>query len=384
MRIVYAYNPSRMGGGSNNGTRATIELARRNGCEVEVFSRDSKQLPPGWRGRLAGGARLVYPREPVRAFSELLDRFKPDVVHAYELFPLVSPWILPQCSRRGIPVVMNCDDYRLTCPVMTHLREGKLCTECADHGEYRSVVRNCRQNVAESVTYALYNTMTRKLRLFADHVTRFVVLSEFTRRWFIEHAGIGGERISVVSPVIPVPETAADPGLGSYAAFAGRFVPEKGIPVLLEASRRSGVPVRLCRDKNFFSTVSLPEGVQVTIAQDRAELDQFYRKARMFILPSTWFETFGMVGAESMAHGIPVIASRLGAMASLVRDGVDGLLFEAGNAGELAEKMRRLWDDADLCRQLGRAAHENASAHWGPAAHWKRLVQVYAEVRAGA
>lgn len=379
MKVLYAYNPSRMGGGSNNGTRATIDLARRSGCEVEVFTRDSKDLPAGWRGRLQGGSRLVYPREPVRAFAKLLDQFRPDVVHIYEVFPLVSPWILPQCSGRSIPTVMNCDDYRLTCPVMTHLREGKVCTECVNGREHRSILHDCRHNLAESAVYALYNAMVRKLRLFEDHVSRFVVLSEFTRNWFIEHAGIAPARITVVPPVIALPESAADPANGSFAAFAGRFVPEKGIDVLLEAARVSGVPVRLCRDQNFFPTIQVPSDVQVTIAHNRSELDNFYRSARMFVLPSTWFETFGIVGAEAMAHGIPVIASRLGAMASLVRDETDGLLFEPGNSRDLAEKMRRLWDDRALCQQMGRAAYEKAT-HWGAAAHWKRLAEMYSEI----
>ena len=377
MRLLYAYNPSRMGGGSNNGTRATIELARRNGCETEVFTRDSKDLPAGWTRRLRAGASAIYPRQTVRDFARTLDRFRPDVVHVYELFPLVSPWILPECSRRGIPVVMNCDDYRLTCPVMTHLRAGQLCTECSDGREYRCILRNCRQNLAESVTYASYSMTVRKLRLFAEHVSRFVVLSEFTRAWFIEHAGISADRITVVPPIIAMPDSAADPAEGTYAAFAGRFVPEKGIDILLQAARLSGVPVRLCRDKSFFPTITLPADVPVTIAHDRSQLDLFYRGARMFILPSTWFETFGIVGAESMAHGIPVIASRLGAMTSLVRHEIDGLLVEPGNVEVLANQMRRLWDDPALCRELGTAAHLRAAQNWDAAAHWKQLTAVY-------
>lgn len=380
MRLLYAYNPSRMGGGSNNGTRATIELARRNGCETEVFLRDSKDLPEGWAKRLRAGASVLYPRQTVRDFAHTLDRFRPDVVHVYELFPLVSPWILPECSRRGIPVVMNCDDYRLTCPVMTHLRAGQVCTECVDGREYRCILQDCRQNLAESITYAAYNMMVRKRRLFAAHVSRFVVLSEFTRNWFIEHADIPADRIAVVPPIIAIPDSAADPGAGTYAAFAGRFVPEKGIDVLLQAARLSGVPIRLCRDKNFFPTITLPADVPVTIAQDRSQLDLFYRGARMFILPSTWFETFGIVGAESMAHGIPVIASRLGAMTSLVRDGIDGLLVESGNAEVLANQMLRLWNDPSLCRELGTAAHLRAAQNWGAAAHWKQLSEVYLQL----
>lgn len=377
MRILYAYNQHRGGNGSVKGTQATIEGSRRHGLKVEVFTRNSRDLPPNLLGRLQAGASAIYAPGSVRKFAALLDSFRPDVVHIYDVFPLISPWILPPCTRRGIPVVMNCDDYLLTCPVRTHFIDGQICTRCTGGREYWAVLKNCRQNLPESLTLALHTAMVRKLRLYSSHVSRFITPSEFTRQWLIEHAGIEPAKITAVAPVVDIPESPADPGAGGYVAFAGRFVPEKGVGTLLEAARLCHLPFRLSRNEHYFETVQLPLHVDVVVTRGREDLVAFYRGARMVAMPSMWFETFGIAGAEAMSHGIPLVASRIGAISCLVEDGVDGLLFEPGNPRDLAEKVTRLWADPDLCRRLGRAAHKKAASLWSPERHFERLMAVY-------
>ncbi len=98
------------------------------------------------------------------------------------------------------------------------------------------------------------------------------------------------------------------------------------------------------------------------------------------MLPSLWFETFGLVGAEAMSHGIPVIGSRLGSVADLIEEGVDGLLFEAGDAQALARQVRLLWDDPSLAARMGRAARTKALSHWAPQRHAQQVLQVYESV----
>ena len=169
----------------------------------------------------------------------------------------------------------------------------------------------------------------------------------------------------------------ADAGKGQYAAFSGRFVPEKGIDVFLAAAQKSHVPAKLSRNVSHFVTVDLPTSVDVVVTSRREELDSFYRNARMLVFPSQWFETYGVVGAESMSHGIPVIAAKLGALSELIEDGVDGLHYEPGNIDDLARKMQRLWNDPDLCRRLGAAAREKAETNWSYDRNYERTYAVY-------
>jgi glycosyltransferase involved in cell wall biosynthesis len=93
----------------------------------------------------------------------------------------------------------------------------------------------------------------------------------------------------------------------------------------------------------------------------RAQAAEIMANARVLVFPSKWYETFGRVAIESFAAGTPVIASRLGAMAEICEDQRTGLLFEAGNAGDLAEKLRWVLDHPEsvaAMRGSARRAYE--------------------------
>jgi glycosyltransferase involved in cell wall biosynthesis len=377
MRILYAYNYHRGGNGSLHATARTVRLMRAHGLHIEEFTRDSRDLEQNLWGRLTAAASAFYAPEAVKAFRKMLDTFKPDVVHVYDVFPLISPWIFPLCARRNTPVVMTCDDYFLTCPNRNHFRDGKICVKCLGGHEYYAIVHNCRKNLAESISVSMYSSMLRMLKLVTNYVSRLIVSSEFTGRWMAEQSGIPASRIDLVAHSIDIPDTVADPGTGKYVAFGARFVPEKGIDTFLEASRICHLPFRLSRNEGFFVNVDLPPDAEIVVTKGRNDLEDFYRSARMLAIPGKWFETFGLVGAEAMSLGIPVVGSNIGAIANLIEDGVDGLLFEPDNPGDLAAKVTRLWNDIELCRRLGRNGRAKALRLWNPQSHVNGLVAAY-------
>ena len=382
LRVLHVYTEHRGKGGAERFAEVNMDISRRMGIHIDKFTKDSSGLPPNLLGKLQAGVGAIFNPASLREFRLKIDAFQPDVVHLYDYFPLISPWIVPMCAERGIPVVMHCVHYRLTCPTATHFSRGELCTRCTGGHEYWAVIRNCRNNLPESLTVAVHNAMLRYLEPLTKHISRFIAPSEFTREWLIEHTGVEAERISTVMPFVDIPPVATDAGQGAYIAFAGRFAPEKGIPTLLQAAKLTGLPFRFCRNQDHAVDVKLDGSVEEVVTRTRGDLEAFYREARMLVFPSLWFETFGLVGAEAMSYGVPVVAARIGALSNLVDDGVNGLLFEPGNAEDLAEKVTRLWNDRELVRRLGRAAREKVLAHWTVDRYFERLSTVYDEVTA--
>lgn len=384
MRVLHACNFHRGGGGADNATRATVEVLRRAGLEIETFERDSRDIPESFAGRFGAFASGLYARKTVRAFAARLDAFKPDLVHVHELYPLISPWVLPECSRRSIPVVMSVYDYRLTCPTHNHFRDGRVCTDCIGGREYRCMLNDCRASRTESVAFATRNMLARSLGLFANHVAVYVTPTRFTAEWLQSHCAIPAARTAVVPCVIDLPPDAVDPAGGGYIGFAGRFVEEKGVSVALEAARVAGLPIHLAGDAPSYREHVSCARVRFIRTANRDELAQFYRNARCFVMPSIWFETFGIVVAEAMSHGVPVLASRIGALAETTRDGVSGLLFEPGDVQDLADKMKLLWTDDDLCRRLGRGARAQVLDQCSEARHLELMLGAYRTARRGA
>jgi len=381
MRVLHVYNRQRGGGGAGSACEGTISASVAGGVEVARFARDSKNLNDNLRGRVQAFMGGIYGRSAANEFVTVLREFRPDVVHAHELYPLISPWIFPRCTAARIPVVMSCYDYRLTCPIATHFQGGHLCHRCLGGREYWAFLENCRSSLPASLGFALRSWLARRKGLVTRHVSRFLVLSEFSKRWLIEKAELAPERVIVNAPTFPIPESPVpEPAAGRYIGFTGRSVAEKGLDVLLAAAKKARLPVKVAWSSPVPLVADRGSSVSFELTDSHEKLAAFYRGARVVVMPSLWRETFGIVAAEAMSHGIPIIASRIGALPELVEDEVTGLLFGTGDWNELADKLLRVWNDRELCRRLGAAARHRAVDRCSQEVHFGRLMEVYRDI----
>jgi glycosyltransferase involved in cell wall biosynthesis len=274
---------------------------------------------------------------------------------------------------------MTAHNYFLTCPITNHLYQGRVCEKCLGGREYWCVLQNCRGNAAESLAYALRSFTARKLRFFHDCVTIQIVLSNFAKQRLVQ-AGFDAERIAVLPNMVELGPERDGPLAGSYAAYSGRVTAEKGVGVLLAAAARlPDVALGLAGDGpqlNDFRSVA-PPNARFAGRLGPKQMAAFYRYARFLVVPSNCFEGCPLVVSEAMSHGLPVLASRIGGLPELVEDGVTGLLFEPGNVEELAHKIRLLWDNPHLCRQMGEAGRRKASREFSEEVYYRRLMAIY-------
>ena len=105
------------------------------------------------------------------------------------------------------------------------------------------------------------------------------------------------------------------------------------------------------------------------------------KKARLLVSPSASYETFGLVVVEAFACGVPVVASRLGAMAEIVEDGRTGLLFTPGDPDDLAEKVRWAIDHPDAMERMGKNARGLYEEKYTAEMNYHMLLNIYARVR---
>lgn len=359
----------------------TVRLLRERGHEVHTLERDSRTLI-GLRAKTTAFFQGIYSRRAKKAATALIASERPDIADLYNPYPLLSPSVVVACRESGVPVVMHCMNFRLICPVGIHLCRGTVCERCCGGREYWCVLKNCRDNMLESIGYALRIAVARKLRFYRDNVTLFVTPSECVRRHFLD-AGFPEDRTLVIPNMTRIPDSAAAPSDGQYVAFAGRFSPEKGIGTLLQSARQVGYPVRLAGNPSAMPELvkSAPPNARFLGQMHGQQLVEFYRNARFVVVPSICFETCALVVIEAMTHGLPVIGSRIGGIPEQIDDGVTGLLFEPGNAEDLAEKMKLLWDNPDLCRQMGMAGREKAIREYSEDVYYTRLLDAYRKAR---
>jgi glycosyltransferase involved in cell wall biosynthesis len=209
----------------------------------------------------------------------------------------------------------------------------------------------------------------------------YLALTEFARQKFIQ-GGFPAEKI-VVKPNFV--EEAARPGggHGDDAIFVGRLSPEKGIETLLEAWSLLPGSTRL----KIVGDGPLSERVARAARDDprlewlgqrtKAEVEELIQQAAVMIVPSICYETFGRAIIEAYVQGVPVIASRLGAMAELVADQRTGLLFEPGSAAALAHAVTCFLADPDRRQRMRLAARQEYEARYTAEQNYQFLRSAY-------
>jgi glycosyltransferase involved in cell wall biosynthesis len=379
MKIVQVHNWYRVDAGENFFVEGLINLLKAKGEQVAVFEKNSKELTPGIGSKISAFAAGIYSPAAARTMARLITEDRPDVVHVHNLYPLLSPSILVACGRAGLATVLSYHNYRLSCPVGHHLYKDRVCEQCSNGREYWCILNNCRENLLESTAYALRNMAARKFWLFRNNVTLFIAPSQYVKSRLVNCCS-NENQVVVLPNMVSLPTSFPDHSLGEYVGYVGRISPEKGIGTLLQAAALNpSLPVYIAGDYSSMPGLLMeaPENVRFLGPLERSELEAFYRNARFLVIPSLCYETFGLVAAEAMGHGIPVISSRLGGLPEIVEDEVTGFLFEPGNAEDLASKIKLLWENSDLRRQMGQAGLEKALQEYGAEVYYQRLMTIY-------
>lgn len=379
MKICIVHNDYGKPSGEEFIVAAVREMLLSQGHDVLSFSRSSAEIPQMRFGQARALFSGIYNPASRRALARLLRDKRPDVVHVHNVYPLISPAVLPACRALGVPVVMNVQNYRLVCPNGLHFTHGEVCERCAGGREYWCILRNCEHSASKSVGYAVRNTVARKMGYFRDNVTVYTPSTEFHRQWLIK-AGIPDGRIAVIPNMVDTVSIKDTTEPGDYVAFAGRVSPEKGVPVLVKAAEMlPQIPFRIAGayDRMPDLATAAPKNVQFLGHLGPDQIADFYRNARMLVVPSIWYEGFPTVIPQAMLRGRPILCSRIGGMPDIVEDGRTGCVFGVGDAAELAGQIRTLWEDPQLCQRLGRAGREKALREYSRDAYYGRLMAAF-------
>lgn len=380
VKVYQVYNESRAPfGGDAVVVDATMRILTQHGHQPKLVLKSSKNLNESFAGRLKTFWSGIYNIAAFREMLQLLQQDRPDIVHIHGVYPMFSPSILVACRRANVPVVMTVHDQRLTCPTGFHLYHGRVCEDCVGGHEFRCVLKNCRDNLPESAAYALRSAIARRFRLFSSNVATLIVMTPFAKDKLLQ-AGFRDDQIVIVPNPTGREIAACSPSQGKYVAFAGRLNREKGVEVLLAAAAQApDIPFKIAGDGPLQTEIreAASKNVEVLGRLTANQLPDFYRHARVLVVPSLCFETFGMVVVEAMACGVPVIASRIGSLPYVVDEGINGALFEPGNSVALLKELRCLWENPDLAYQMGTAARRKVIAEYSEDVYYRGLMEAY-------
>ncbi|MET0341662.1 MAG: glycosyltransferase family 4 protein [Polyangiales bacterium] len=385
MRVVLVHGEYQERGGEDVVRETERRALESAGVEiVELVRKNAEIAGYGPLQKLSLPLRTVWAWDTQRALAALLARTRPDLAHFTNTLPLISPAAYHTCQAAGVAVVQSLHNYRLACPAATFLRDGEICEECPTHGLQRAVVHACyRGSRPASATIAGMLAVHRALGTYARKVDTFVAPSAFARAKLIDTAHLPPERV-VVKPNFLVDDPGADSeGARAGALFVGRLVDYKGVHTLLDAAGRLPASARVTvigggpLEAYVRTRAAQLPNLTVRGALPRDETLRALRRAKVLVFPSICYEVLPTVILEAFACRVPVLASRLGAMPELVRDGQTGLTFRAGDARELSEKLLYMLAHEPEREALGRGARAAFEADHDFASGRAALLRTY-------
>ena len=348
---------------------------------------DYSETTPAWR-QLAQLPRAIWSAPAERALEGLLRAWRPDVAHVHAPSRYLTPSVIAGLERARVPVVMTLHDFKPWCTNRVLFARGEMCVRCKGGKHWHALAVGCvHRSRLKSLVGAL-EAYDHDRRGAYRPVRRWIAPSRFVGEQSIA-LGADPARVRVLAHGVEAPAPAASdvPGLPErFVFYAGRLSEEKGVR-LLPALARGIAPTPLVVAGGGplaeWLAGEADAGVRMLGHLDSRSLASVRRRAAAVVVPSLFPETFGYAVAEAQLDGRAVVASRIGALAELIKHESTGLLVPSGDPDALIAATRRMLAEPERARGWGEAARSRAREAFDPATHTRGLLAVYEEAVRG-
>lgn len=338
------------------------QLLKEHGHEVAVFAMDyPENIDTPWKkyfpSNMTGLKPLIRPfgdSETKRKFTQLLDDFKPDVVHLNNIHTQLSPIIAEIAHKRGIRVVWTIHDLKLVCPRYDCLQNGKkLCQECFTNK--KAVLRHrCMKNslAASIIAYREIEKWNRE-RL-EKNTDVFICPSQFMADKMVE-GGYHKEKIQVLCNFIDVNKCKHDSDeRGDYYCYVGRITDAKGVLTLIKAASQLPYKLKVIGDGPLEDSLkdSARDNIEFLGYQEWETIKKIEGNAKFTVLGSEIYENNPLSVIEAECLGTPVLGSRIGGIPELIEEGKTGMTFKPGDVEDLKDKIQRMWNASFDYKQI--------------------------------
>ncbi|AUU83703.1 glycosyltransferase family 4 protein [Leclercia sp. LSNIH1] len=389
------------------GGAETVYFQERNmlkeaGVEVIDFSmQHEKNFPSDYadyfvtnvdyhkEGGLLAGAKtaisFIHNREACKKMVALLQQTRPEIVHFHNIYHQLTPALIKVARDFGCKTVLTAHDYKIMCPSYSMLRDGKVCDACVTGSVFNAFRYRCQEgSAAKSLLLSLEATW----QYIAQNYQALDVIvspSEFLRNEL--RRSLPDSRIDVIVNGIDdsqQPEEGPDEG---YLLYVGRLSREKGVPTLTQAHQlmRNKMPLKVVGHGPLYDDMvkTFPHAEFLGYVQQGLELDALIKHARAVVLPSECYENCSMAVLEAMSFARPVVGARIGGIPEQIRHGIEGLLFEPGNAQDLADALDEIAEIPQQAREMGQKGRERLCQKYSLRKHMETLQALYRELLDG-
>ncbi len=375
-------------GGEDAVFQAESELLRRHGHEVYLYERSNAEINQyNFLEKQRHILQMDWSKKTYNEIQGILKGFAADICHVYNTFFMVTPAVYYACRDAKVPVVQSLYNYRLMCANALFLREGRHCEECLHHSRWRGVKYGCYKGskLFTALVVRMLNKHWQK-GTWNQLIDGYITATEFSRRKHGE-AGIPAEKVTV-KPHFYENQNGRRENDQGYALYIGRISAEKGVRVLLRAwTSLPDVPLKIIGEGPLLTEIKESvaqenlKRVQVLGYCSDEDYIRHLKSAACVVVPSICHDNFPRTIVEAFSYGVPVIASRLDGIKEYIAEGRTGLLFETGNAADLAKQLQKFLNDKKRMAFMGQEARREYESHYTPGRNYEYLMKIYEQAK---
>ena len=383
-------------GGSETYVLELGEILEKHGHEVQYFGLNDKKnivgndakadvspmdFQKGIKGNWRAPLKIIYSKEARLKIRSVLDSFKPDVIHLNNIQFHLTPSIIIEAhdyrtsTGKQLEIVYTAHDYQLVCP--SHgLFDNRIrvCEKCLG-GNYTHCLRTkCIKN---SYMRSLLGTLDayywKKSKAY-DYIDTIICPSVFLKTKLDTQKRLMNKTVAI-NNFVNRPQCKSVKK-ENYVIEFGKLCKDKGTNTLLEVCKK--MP-----DTQFLFVgygpaqrdIKAIKNAQYLGFKTGEELESLIRKAKCSICPSEMYENCPFSVIESQLYETPVLASRIGGIPELIREGETGELFTAGDANDLENKLRKLLETPGLLEEYSQNCKKS---NWEtPNSYYEKLMKIY-------
>ncbi|MGV6830170.1 MAG: glycosyltransferase family 4 protein [bacterium] len=382
MKVLFIHNAYGKYSGEEAVVNAQIDLLKSSGIEVCTYFRSSEEIPKQKFGKVNAFFSALYGHKSILEIKEVIINEMPDIVHVHNLYPFISPAVLPEIKKLGVPVVMTMHNYRVLCPNGLFYTKGKICEKCTGATkELNCITNNCEGSLFKSTGYALRNFWARNKKYYHNYVDKYFCLTEFQKQKLIAN-GYEASKCVVIPNMFEksISEIDYNPSNRKYIAFAGRLSPEKGISLLIETAKKlPHIPFHLAGQmrEGFDKIYQFPKNVKHLGMLSKDEIYDFYKQAKLYLHTSLCYEGFPMVFPEAMAFKLPILAPNIGGYPEVSEHKHNGMLYNFNDSDHLAETIEQVWNDETLLKNMAENGYQKLKHNYTKENYKQNLINQY-------
>lgn len=307
--------------------------------------------------RLEAIVQGLWNIKAAKLFKKVLENYSPKntVIHVHGLQKAISASIVPIAKTKGFKVVYHMHDYGMVCPNLGLFNYVKKAICRYKPMSFSCIRCNCDSRCYKHKVWRVIRQYVQKMCGMPELFDGIVYVSKFSQNLLSKYVGTGKV---IYNPILIEKRHRVKAEENKYALYIGRLSPEKNPMVLAKVAKKLNIPVIFIGDGICRNEIkNLNPNAICTGWLDKSEMQKYIDKARFCVFPSLLYETQGLVVAEAMAYGIPVISSDNTAAMDFINVGVNGLSFTPNNVASLETAIQRMSDD-EYVAYLGENAYK--------------------------